>query len=269
MPYQVTRREIISNDLLMPEVTSSTIPDAGWQYHFDGVSQYAYIFATWKSELDDNFPPVITGGGTIKAIYWYLLQGGGPGIPKPQVTCYAMFLGDEATDAFFNQENPIDDVNGQEWTGGRTVSTANGAVTITPETSVSGDAFDRWLKVWGNFTISGSTLTAPDQGYGAAIAVYVPQDIKRPKFPYEDVLAFVDQVVLKEDLVADYLDEYRHIVQAYTDRDPRTEVQVEKAIAEIEARDPEAIQQRLLEVRADMHRLEAMEKILGTLARGD
>lgn len=266
MPFQVTRMEVISNNILMPEVTSNTIPDSGWQYHYNGTDQSIYVFATWKSEIDENFPPLITGTGTFKTIYWYMKIGKG-GLAQPIIHCYAMFLGDEATNALFNQENPVDDVNGSEWTGGRDVSTANGPVTITPENTLNGENFDRWIKLWGNFQINGSTIMAPDQSYGAAIAVYAPEKMIIPEFKPEDVFKFVQQIVKPQDLVADFLDEYRPIVQALTDGDPRTQVQVKEAMAKLNIREPEALQKRLLEIRSDIHQLAAMEKVLKTFIR--
>ena len=74
-------------------------------------------------------------------------------------------------------------------------------------------------------------------------------------------------IIVKEKLVADYLDEHRILVDAIISGDPRVEVEVKNSIAEMKTRDPEAVHKRLLEVRADMHRLAAVEKILDTLSK--
>lgn len=268
MSYQVARKRVVTNDVLMGSVSSLTIPDTGWQYHSNGSQVFKYVFATWKSQVDTSFPPLITDTGSINAAYWYLPIGGNG--PSPHlVRCYAMFLGDDTTDALFNQDNPIDSVNGAAWTGGRDVSTASGAVSIIAENSLSSESFDRWIKLWGNVSITGSTLSAPDQADGAAVAVYAP-DMGRiyPEFDLGEVFEFVEKVVHVDDFIADYLDEHRHLIKALTAGDPRLDIQIEKAIGELGPLDPAAIQRKLLEMRADMQRMEAMEKMLGTFGKG-
>jgi hypothetical protein len=137
---------------------------------------------------------------------------------------------------------------------------------ISPELSLNSQNFQRWIKLWGDCQPNGQDLMAPDHAAGgAAVAVYSPAT--GPRLRFNLVKEFVERIVNPRDLVADYLDEYRHIVDALTERDMKTESMVKQAISEIEGLEPEAIQKRLLEVRSDRHRLGALEDILRTMLR--
>lgn len=267
MPYQVTRREVVTNAVLMPEVTSNTIPSGGWQYHADGQKTYVYRFATWASNLDTAFPPNITGGGTIRGTYWYL-ETGGDGPPQYAITAYAMFLGTATEDAIFNNDNPIEKVNGVAYGGDRTVGTLNGAIHVDPKTTLQHAGvtqyFQEWVVLWGNAVPNGSVLDGPDHGYGAAVAIYGPKPVK--PFKPGDLTVIVEQILTKRDLIADFLDERRRQMLEDFVQDMQARSTIAEATAGYVA-DRDTVQRKLVQVRAEMNRLAAIAEILDTIAR--
>ena len=270
MPYKVTRRLVVSNDVLMPEVTSDTIPEAGWQYHDDGVYEYEYAFTTWRTKFDTHFPPLITETGTIKTTYWYRIIGGpGDGPTSCIVTCCAMFLGDATEDAFFNTNNPIDKVNGAAWTGDRSVSTENGPLDIVARAVLTKGSteqeFKQWIPLYGNCTALGDHLTVGDHVAGTAVAVYGAREGVGSGIHLHDLESAIRQVVDKKDLVADFLDEARrYVIEAIASGEPKTASMLAEAVREVKEQ-PTAVATRLVEVRTEMRRLEAVEKILKSL----
>jgi len=265
MPYFVSRRHVVNNDLLMAEITSNTIPELGWEYHYDGQDTYVYRFATWESSISTDFPPALPSSGSIKSIYWYLKTGGsGPG--SDIVTCFAMFLGDSSQDAFFNQDNPISTVNSQQWSGTRQVSTADGAIDVTPKSQLNNQYFKQWIPLWGACQAQGSHLLAPDNADGAAVAVYGPPE-ELPPFEVPELVEAVRGIIDKIDTVADFLDErYRKIIDVITSGDAEVQDRMAEALKEVKV-DPIEVRKKLLGVRADIRYLTAMEEILNTLVK--
>ena len=265
MSYKITRREVVSNTVLMAEVTSDVVPEAGWQYHSDGTHTFKYSFATWSSHVSTDFPPGLPSSGDVRSIYWYLPIGNG-GVCH-DVTAYAMFLGSDTEDAFFNNLNPIEKVNGAAWAGGRTVSTAQGAVTIDPKDHLpasSGATFDfqQWIVLWGSPTAAGTKLETADQGCGSAAAVYGPKGVFRPG--RIELREMREGIVNKKDLIADFLDERtRRILEQIAESG--TEQQAAEAMPALAEADRTKVQRQLLELRAEARRLRAFQEILESL----
>lgn len=269
MPYAVTRKKIVNNDVLMPQVLSNTLPEEGWYYHSDGETTYQYVFATAGTGFDASFPPSASELSSSTVLYWYRAIGGGPGEPPHLVRLYSLFLGDETEDALFIGENPVGAVNGSTSDLTNPVSTANGQVDITPVSQLHGQDFMEWVPIWGPCQANQDHLIAAQNTDCAVVAVYgYPAPVRPPKFQLEKVFR---ELIDPQDLVADYLDERFGLVKlldkAVLDNDDKAKKMVDSALNKTEMLDSRTTRLKLAGIKSDIKRMQAIEEILASLVK--
>jgi hypothetical protein len=266
MIIYVTGKHIMDNKLLFEKAQYNHVPSIGLQYLYDGKDNYKYIFSTWNGKIDTTFPPNIQGG-TIGVTYWYIQTDGGGKAPQLAKVC-AMLLGGEGDDGAFITDNPISSVNGSQWSGGLSVSTANKSVDIVAKSALQSQDFSCWVKILGACKIQSNHYIVSKGAYCIAAAVYSVSSVEKPGISGKDVNSMVRAFINPRDLVADYMDER---LRGYLDDiinyigPSKSPDKLSKLIEDVEKISPRLVNKTLLRVKTEKNRLEAIEMILNAL----
>jgi len=266
MIIYVTGKQIMSNQVIFQRARYDDVIPTSIEYLSDGQNNYHYIFATWNGVIDTAFPPGIQGG-TIEVTYWYLPMGTN-GIAQKFADVTTLLLGGEGQNGVFVSDNPISSVNGLPWSGGLRVSTASGNVDIAASSTLQMQDFICWVKLWGNCQFSSEHYIVPQNSYCISAAVYAINQRPIPE-PHDLLYDLTRRIINPEDLVADYLDErltkYLDEISRHTGPSVSPD-KLSKLLENVKDISPQLAKKALLNVKVEVGRLNAIEKILDVLA---
>ena len=129
-----------------------------------------YVFLFWS--LTDQIVSAQTyttpvPSASFTHTQWYYRTGVGNGDPHVTAWAYSHAQG------IITGDNPIDSVTpASAWSGGQSVATMGGAVTIDAKNSIGGEDFQAWT-IFGQGTASGDDVSAPQNANAWAIASYL------------------------------------------------------------------------------------------------